>query len=215
MNAYGKNSMTVTRRTHRILGLILLLPICGWALTGFVFFVKPGYDAAYGGLHVRAYSLEGASVPGPRPEWLEVRMLRTVLGYHALVRIENGRLHLNPTTLLARELPDEAAIRRLIGDAIAPERVRYGDIATVTRHPDASPSASIETTTGVKIDLDWTTLGLQQSGRDTRRIDALYRIHYLQWTGIRVVDRVLGALGLASLIILAILGFRLAFPARR
>ena len=33
-----------TRRAHRMLGLILLLPICGWAVTGFVFFIKPGYE---------------------------------------------------------------------------------------------------------------------------------------------------------------------------
>ena|SRR5258705_2926592 len=207
--------MTVTRRTHRILGLILLLPICGWALTGFVFFVKPGYDAAYSGLHVRAYPLEGLSVPQPRPDWLEIRLVRTILGDHLLVRVEGARLHLDPTTQRARELPDETGIRKLIGDAIAPERARYGDIASVTRHPDDSPSASIETTTGVKIDVDWTTLALQQSGRDTRRIDTLYRIHYLQWTGIRLVDRAFGVVGLASLIVLAILGFRLAFLARR
>jgi hypothetical protein len=203
--------MTVTRRTHRILGLILLLPICGWALTGFVFFVKPGYDAAYSGLHVRAYPLEGLSAPQLRPDWLEMRLMRTILGDHLLVRVEGARLHLDATTLRARELPDETAIRKLIGDAIATERARYGDIASVTRHPDDSPSASIETTTEVKIDLDWTTLALQQSGRDTRCIDTLYRIHYLQWTGIRIVDRVLGVVGLASLIVLAMFGLRLAW----
>jgi hypothetical protein len=207
--------MTVTRRTHRILGLTLLLPICGWALTGFVFFVKPGYDAAYRGLQVRAYPLEGMSVPQPRADWLEIRLVRTILGDHLLVRAESGPTQLDPTTSRPLELPDEAAIRRLIGDAIVPERARYGDIASVTRHPDDSPSASIETTTGVKIDLDWTTLALQQSGRDTRRIDTLYRIHYLQWTGIRTLDRIFGVAGLASLIVLAILGLRLAFGARR
>jgi hypothetical protein len=62
----------VTRRTHRILGLVMLLPICAWAVTGFIFFVKPGYGAAYGGLQVRRYSLEGAAIPQPRPEWLEL-----------------------------------------------------------------------------------------------------------------------------------------------
>jgi hypothetical protein len=207
--------MTVTRRTHRILGLVLLLPICGWALTGFVFFVKPGYDAAYSGLHVRAYPLEGAPAPQPRSDWLELRMVRTILGDHLLVRVESGRLHLDPATLVVRELPDETAIRRLVEDAIVTEHVRYGDIASVERHAGDSPSASIETTTRVKKDLDWTTLALQQNGRDTRRIDTLYRIHYLQWTGIRSVDQVLGVVGLTSLIVLAILGFRLAFGGPR
>jgi len=207
--------MTVTRRTHRILGLVLLLPICGWALTGFIFFVKPGYAAAYGGLHVREYSLEGTPVPQPRPDWLEVKLVRTALGNHLLVRDKSGRAHLDPATLGARELPDESAIRRLIAEAIELEHARYGDVAVVERHAGESPSASIETTTGVKIELDWSTLSLQQSGRDTRRIDALYRVHYLQWTGIRVVDRVLGIAGLATLVVLAFFGLRLAFPARR
>lgn len=207
--------MTLSRRTHRVLGLVLLLPICGWALTGFVFFIKPGYAAAYSGLRVHLYPLEGASVPPPQADWLDLRMLRTVLGDHLLVRGANGPLHLDPATLAARELPDETAIRSLIGEAIAKEHGRYGDIASVTRTPGESPSASIKTTTGIDIELDWTTLGLQQSGRDTRRIDALYRIHYLQWTGVKTVDRIVGGVGLASLIVLAILGLRLALGGRR
>jgi hypothetical protein len=204
----------VTRRTHRILGLVLLLPICGWAITGFIFFVKPGYGPAYGGLHVRRYSLQGVAVPQPRPEWLDVRLVRTVLGDHVLVRTESGPVQVDPTTLQARELPEESDIRRLIADAIAEEHDRYGDLASVTRHPGGPPSASIVTTTGATIELDWATLSLQQSGRDTRRIDALYRVHYLQWTGIKAVDRVLGVVGLASLLVLAFFGLRLAFAAR-
>jgi hypothetical protein len=203
----------VTRRTHRVLGLVMLLSICAWALTGFVFFVKPGYGAAYGGLQVRRYGLEGASTPQPRPEWLELRLVRTILGDHVLARSESGAVQLDPATLQKRELPDEAGIRRLIGDAIAAEHDRYGDIASVERHPGDAPSATITTTTGVTIELDWATLSLQQSGRDTRRIDALYRVHYLQWTGIKALDRVLGVIGLASLLVLAFFGLRLALTA--
>ena len=123
-------------------------------------------------------------------------------------------MHIDPATGKPRELPDESAIRRLIEEAIAPERARYGEIAQVTRQAGDSPSASIETTTGVTIELDWNTLSLQQSGRDTRRIDTLYRIHYLQWTGVKTLDRVLGVIGLASLVALAFLGVRLAFGGR-
>ena len=198
-----------------IVGLVLILPICGWALTGFVFFVKPGYGPAYGGLRVREYALLGSPAPQPRSDWLEMKLVRTVLGDHLLVRGESGSAQLDPATGSARELPDENTIRRLIDDAIAQERSRYGEIARVVRQTGDSPSASIETTTGVSIDLDWATLSLQQSGKDTRRIDALYRVHYLQWTGIQAVDRVLGVVGLASLVVLAFFGLRLAFAARR
>jgi len=207
--------MTLTRRTHRILGLILLLPISGWALTGFVFFVKPGYVAAYAGLRVRDYPLAGASIPEPQADWLEVRVVRTILGDHLLVRVEGERKHLDPATRLPRELPDDRSIGRLVGDAISRDHARYGEITSILRHPGENPTASIRTTTGATIDLDWTTLALQQSGKDTRRIDTLYRIHYLQWTGVGVVDRVLGVMGLASLVVLALFGLRLAFPSRR
>jgi hypothetical protein len=52
---------------------------------------------------------------------------------------------------------------------------------------------------------------LSQRGRDTDRIDALYRIHYLQWTGSQAMDKVLGFLGLSLVVALTGLGARLAF----
>ena len=33
--------MTI-RRVHRMIGVTMLLPFVGWAMTGFIFFVKPG-----------------------------------------------------------------------------------------------------------------------------------------------------------------------------
>src|SRR5262245_61127500 len=201
------------RRLHRVLGLILLLPILGWAATGFVFFLKPGYGPAYGALRVRALPLEGSgAIPLPDPGWLEARALRTVLGAHLLVRTQDGWSHLDPATRRPRALPPEAEIETLLTDAIASDPGRYGAIASVERHEDGTSSA--RTTTGVAIDLDWNTLGLSQSGPDTRRIDALYRVHYLQWTGVRAIDRVVGAAGLVSLLALAALGLRLALPRR-
>ncbi len=53
-------------------------------------------------------------------------------------------------------------------------------------------------------------LSLRQRGRDTERIDLLYRIHYLQWTGIPNLDRLLGALALTFVLALTLLGLRLA-----
>ena len=54
-------------------------------------------------------------------------------------------------------------------------------------------------------------MGLQQKGRDTDRIDLLYRIHYLQWTGFKNVDKVIGFTGLVLLLALTSLGAWLAF----
>src|SRR5262245_16788257 len=213
------------RRIHRVLGLVLLLPILGWAATGFVFFIKPGYKAAYSSLRVRALPLDDPLSIAPQrmamfsmergtPGWLEMRALRTVLGEHLLLRTEKGWSHLDPATFQPRPLPDEGGLRVLMEDAMAADAARYGQIASIERR-EADGAASATTTTGISIDLDWATLSLSQSGRDTRLIDVLYRVHYLQWTGIAAIDRVLGVVGLVSLIGLGVLGLRLAFPRRQ
>lgn len=202
------------RRLHRVLGLTLLLPILAWAATGFIFFVKPGYRDAYSLLSARALPLDAPlTIAAPDPAWLEMRALRTILGAHLLVRTVDGWSQIDPVTLRPRPLPGEAEIRSFLRDAMSADTARYGYIASIVRHDDGTAAAT--TTTGVAIDLDWSTLSLSQSGKDTRRIDALYRIHYLQWTGIKPLDRVLGVAGLVSLLGLAVFGLRLAFPRRR
>ena len=35
------------RLLHKIIGVVLLLPLLGWAATGAIFFIKPGYAGAY------------------------------------------------------------------------------------------------------------------------------------------------------------------------
>ena len=59
--------------------------------------------------------------------------------------------------------------------------------------------------------MDWGRLALSQSGKDTDRIDTIYKIHYLQWTGIKSMDQVLGALGILLVLALSALGARLFF----
>jgi hypothetical protein len=70
---------------------------------------------------------------------------------------------------------------------------------------------NITTDTGVRVELDWSRLSLTQSGKDTDRIDTLYKIHYLQWTGVNAVDKVLGGLGILLVLVLSLLGARLFF----
>jgi len=187
----------------------------GWVVTGFAFFIKPGYGSAYELLEVRRYALDGFRLSRPAPDWIEVRLLRTTLGDHLLARTDSGWMHLDPVTRQPLRLPDEASIRRLVEDAIVERHARYGEVEFVTGdNGDNRPSATIRTSSGVEINLEWNTLQLQQSGPDTRRIDALYRIHYLQWTGIASVDRLLGLAGLVALLVLTVLGMRLALFAR-
>jgi hypothetical protein len=195
--------MTV-RRLHRTLGLVMLLPFVGWAATGIVFFTKPGYGAAYDALAVKTYPLDRPFTVQPDPAWREVRYLRTILGDHLIVRTAKGWTQLDPATLQPAAPPGPDDVRRLIADAFTANPNRYGRIVGF--------EGSVATTdTGAVITFDWNRLGLQQRGRDTDRIDLLYKVHYLQWTGQKTIDKVLGLTGLILLMALTALGARIAF----
>ncbi len=199
---YDRDDVT-TRTLHRIAGLVMLLPLAGWAVTGAVFFIKPGYKGAYEQLAVRTYPLDdNLALRGQA--WREARLMKTILGTHLLVRTDAGWRNLDAATLKIAPLPSQDKLRLLFEDAFTANPDRYGHVA-------AQMEAAARTTTGVEVTLDWNRLALQQRGRDTNRIDALYRVHYLQWTGVDALDKVLGLLGLVLLVALAYLGARLAF----
>ncbi len=199
------------RLWHRALGLALAIPCLLWAVTGAVFFVKPGYEEAYAIPRIRTYPLvRGVAVP-EGGQWRSVRLVRTVIGDHVLVEtVEGSRLQLDPDTLLPLEPPPPDAVTRLVTDALENrnDRSRYGEIASVT-------GAEVVTTTGVRLQLDWASLTLSQRGLDTDWIDRIYRLHYVQWTGVAWLDRVLGALALSTLVALALLGLVLWRRGRR
>lgn len=194
-----------TRKFHRRIGLIMLLPMLGWVLTGFVFFTKPGYDGAYEILQPKTYPMDEELISlKPSPAWLEFKYLKTILGPHLLVRTSQGWQQLDPATLMARPFPTEGEIRKLLTDAIAANPGRYGQLSSIT-------TETAITSTNVHLTLDWNRLSLQQRGPDTDRIDRLYKIHYLQWTGVKWLDRVLGMAGLAMIALLTLLGLALQF----
>ena len=88
--------------------------------------------------------------------------------------------------------------------SLAANPTRYGEIVAMT-----GPVAT--TDTGVGVTIDWNRLSLAQRGRDTDRIDGIYKIHYLQWTGVDWLDRILAGLGLALIVLLSLAGGRLFF----
>ena len=180
----------------------MLLPFAGWAVTGAIFFIKPGYGAAYEQLSIKTYPLDKPVAFTSDPAWLEVRYLKTILGEHLLVRTTDGWQHLDPISRSVKPAPTESEFRALLGDAFAANPVRYGRIVSVD-------GPMVTTDTGVRATLSWNRLTLSQRGRDTDRIDTLYKIHYLQWTGVAEIDRVAGAVGLLSILILSGLGLRL------
>ena len=195
--------MTI-RNLHRVIGILMLLPLIGWCVTGFVFFIKPGYEGAYELLQPKTYPLDGPLAISPDPSWLEFRYLRTVIGNHLLVRTAQGWQHLDPATLALRRKPTSDEVKALMLDAFSLNPSRYGRIAKVT-------GETVTTDTDVRVTLNWNRLSLQQAGKDTDRIDRLYKIHYLQWTGVKWVDQILGITGLTLVAILSFLGFMLGF----
>jgi hypothetical protein len=192
------------RTLHRIIGIILLIPMGSWALTGLVFFIKPGYVGAYEVLTPKLYPINNQLLITEEPNWLEVRYLRTILGEHLLVRTESGWMNLNAIDRRARPIPTEEEIRKLVQDAFTVNPKRYGQIASVDRN-------TVTTSTGIVVTIDWNTMSFQQTGKDTKLIDSLYRIHYLQWTGIKSIDRVVGLIGITLVLFLTGLGAYLAF----
>jgi uncharacterized iron-regulated membrane protein len=193
-----------TRTVHRIIGIILLIPFVGWAITGLVFFIKPGYTGAYEVLTPKFYPINNQVLISENPNWLEVRYLRTILGDHLLVRTDFGWLNLNPNDKRPRSAATDDETRRLVQDAFSINPKRYGQIASVNGN-------TVTTDTGVVVTIDWNRMSLQQTGKDTKWIDSLYRIHYLQWTGVRSIDRVVGLTGITLVLILTGLGASLAF----
>lgn len=182
----------------------MLLPLIGWAVTGSIFFLKPGYAGAYDTPQLKTYPLETKVTLETDPSWLEFRYEKTILGEHLLARTAQGWQHIDPHTLQPKSAPTTDEIRALLTDALATNVSRYGHIASVE-------GDTATTDTGVRVTLDWNRLALAQRGKDTDRIDLLYKIHYLQWTGMAAVDKALGALGIAIVLILSLLGARLFF----
>ena len=193
-----------TRKVHRVIGIILLIPFVGWAITGLVFFIKPGYTGAYEVLTPKFYPINNHVLIGEDPYWLEVRYLRTILGDHLLVRTDSGWMNLNPNDKRPRSTATDDETRRLVQDAFSMNPKRYGQIVSVNGN-------TVTTDTGVVVTIDWNRMSLQQTGKDTKWIDSLYRIHYLQWTGVRSIDRVVGLTGIGLVLILTGLGASLAF----
>ncbi len=192
------------RKLHKFIGVLLLLPFFGWALTGFVFFLKPGYAGAYELLSPKFYTLSPQAAVSPQADWLEMRMVKTVLGEHLLVKKSDGWSNLDPASKQPRTPPNESELRTLLKDAFGPNPQRYGEIVLVN-------GLTATTNTGVEVTLDWKRMSLRQKGKDTDRIDWLYRIHYLQWTGYQRFDRVVGMTGIILVLTLTSLGAWLAF----
>ena len=182
----------------------MLLPFITWAITGVFFFIKPGYSAAYEKLSISTYPSISTLVLPLDNQWSEIKRLKSVVGEHLLVREKDIWTHINPATMEIVKTPSEQQIVLLIDDAIKGNLERYGEVTSLN-------TLTATTSTEVNITLNWQKMSLHQKGSDTEFISLMYQIHYLQWTGIKAIDNVLGIIGLALVIILAFMGILLSF----
>ena len=217
------------RKVHRMLGWLLCLPLIVWASTALVFLIKPGYSGAYHQLSVKTYALSPEdmqsvqNLPVSGDDWASLKLLRTKLGLHALKvsaqsaypRSEDSRgqsatqLHWlyapSTRTWSATPVIDAAQLKLLLEDAQTQWPERYG----LGGEWIADREGVYRTDTGVEMRLSWNSLSIAQTGSDTQWINRLYRWHYLQWTGVDLVDRLLGVFGLGLLFAMTFVGFRL------
>jgi hypothetical protein len=191
-----------SKRIHRIIGLLLVLPVIGWTFTGIIFFIKPGYEAAYDQLAVKTYPLEKSFVIPESKDWTEVRLLKTILGYHLLVKTDNGFQHLDPISFQSKEIPVDLELSSLFDDSFSNKSERYG-------HVISSDDFKVMTSTGIEVSLNWSRLTLGQKGEDTKLINTLYKIHYLQWTPYKGINQYMGIIGLILLLALTIFGLKI------
>ncbi len=190
-------------RVHRTLAIALVVLLVVWSVTGLLFHLKPGWDRAYDQLAVeRSGSLRLATL-------VPATALQTALGDVAIERIALFDTHLGPlyrvttadgpalvdaTTGAKRSPLTVAECETLIADAVSRSAFRadYGG---------PGKTSSDERSVIVDYQVATITLGrndarISQRGSDTDRIDWMYRIHYLQWTGNQTIDRAFAVLGL-------------------
>lgn len=205
------------RRIHRWLAIVLCVPLVVWTVTGLLFHLKPGWSRAYDMLSAErplAGPLPAASpdalaqAAGAPVEHLE--LFGSALGPLYRLTTHDHTLLLDASLRVRSPLSAEDA-RTLATDAVAhsSHAAAYGAAGAVTVTPDSVRIAFAH----ADVDVDRATAAISQRGGDTDRIDWLYRLHYLSWTGNRTLDRLLAVLGLALVWLVMIPGLVL-FVAR-
>lgn len=190
-------------RVHRWAAIVLVAMLVVWSITGLVFHLKPGWDRAYDQLSVkRDEPIDMSSVVAiaTLPRSPSVELFSTVLGPMYRVTTKDGPSIIDATTGKPRTFtPDE--VTRLVDDAVSrsPFANRYGAHVGISGNDVRYAGEQVVTFSPA-------TMRVSQEGRDTKRIDWLYRIHYLQWTGNKTVDKILAVGGLALIWVVMIPG---------
>ena len=202
-------------RVHRYLALVLVVPMIVWSVTGLMFHLKPGWKRAYDTLDAERPLQDRSvtSLPDTSrfPEGVtHLELFGTVIGPLYRVSTPSGEALVNATTGDKISPLSESDARALASDAISHSRLKdeYGEITHADVRDDV---VRFTTAKGPIVEVGRSDARIAQHGTDTARIDWLYRIHYLQWTGKKTLDRVLAIVGLALIWLVMIPGLVLAW----
>lgn len=187
------------RRAHRFFGLLAVLPLLAWLISGVGLAVLETLSTGGGEVTLPTQALHRAVTVRPEPGVGEVRVFETVLGQHLIQETEFGLRHLDPATGQIKPAPAEVELRELLGEAFAVDPEGFGEVELIT-------ADSTVTSTGRVIVLDWPSFTATYRDGTTRLANVFRRVHGLGLSGIPGIDRwvmiVAGALGL----VLAMLG---------
>lgn len=190
-------------RVHRWLAIVLAVLLVVWSLTGLLFHLKPGWGRAYDMLSVERHdrplaletlqpvaaihTVDGAPI-------IKLELFDSAKGPLYRARTQTGSALFDARTGTQLLLSQEDAWL-LATDAISrsSERAAYGEPAETSVTND---TIKLVMSGGPVLLVGRNDARISQRGSDTDRIDWLYRIHYLQWTGNHTVDRVLAIAGL-------------------
>lgn len=201
-------------RPHRLLGLLLVLPLVTWTATGLVFLIKPGWAGAYETL--RAFDDRpvdpGSLVPiaelpiavGNATGW---ELGSTALGPVYRVAGQDGATIMDAATGEILSPLGRAAVEAIARHAAARAQApaRYGRVEEILL---TDGEGVVRFDGGAEVRVGRHDLSVTQRGPDTAWIDRLYELHYLRWTGIEAVDRTLAPIALVAVWLLAFTGIR-------
>jgi hypothetical protein len=193
------------RRIHRWLAIILVIPLVLWSITGLLFHLKPGWSRAYDMLDAERPAELHLDKLASLPPATHVEVFATAIGPLARITTSKGDELYDADTGTKRSPLTVEAAQALAVDAIAHSHFAsaYGAPIHVT---SSETTVTIELAEGPTVEVGRNDARISQRGQDTDRIDWLYRIHYLQWTGNKSLDKVLAVVGLVLIWLVLIPG---------
>lgn len=208
----------LSRRVHRWLGLAVAVPVLLWTGTGLLFHFKPGWDRAYEQLSCArpkvAVDVATLKLPHPSRPPAHLEVMATALGPLVVTRDARGRHALYDRSGVRRSPLSKADAEKLVHDAVAqsPLREQYGQPGRVVQ---TRSKVTVHYSEGPRVSIHRHSGKVTHTGPDRERIDWLYRLHYLKWTGNGDVDPVLVMLAIATAWGATLFGVWLMWSTRR